>query len=78
MKTKVTHKYLGIVMQTGLAIPWIGDPHQDIVSVSIRGNIISWKSKKRIVVARSSAKAEYRSMAMVTCELMWVNKFLKS
>ncbi|XP_040868949.1 uncharacterized protein [Glycine max] len=45
--------------------------------VSIGGNAISWKSKKHTVVARSSAEAEYRSMAMATCELMWIKQLLQ-
>ena len=45
--------------------------------VFIGGNVIAWKSKKQTVVARSSAEAEYRSMAMVTCELMWIKQFLQ-
>ncbi|RZB60244.1 Retrovirus-related Pol polyprotein from transposon RE1 [Glycine soja] len=45
--------------------------------VFIGGNLISWKSKKQTVVARSSAQAEYWSMAMVTCELMWIKQFLQ-
>ena len=45
--------------------------------VFIGGNIISWKSKKQVVVARSSTEAEYRSMAMVTCELMWIKQLLQ-
>ena len=45
--------------------------------VFIRGNIVSWKSKKQTVIARSSADAECRSMTMVTYELMWIKQFLQ-
>ena len=40
---------------------------------SLGGNLITWRSKKQTVVARSSAKAEYRAMAHTSCELMWIN-----
>ncbi|CAO2813647.1 unnamed protein product [Amaranthus hypochondriacus] len=38
---------------------------------------ISWKSKKQVVVARSTAEAEYRAMALTTCEVIWVTQLLK-
>ncbi|GAA0156510.1 transmembrane signal receptor [Lithospermum erythrorhizon] len=38
---------------------------------------VSWKTKKQVTVARSSAEAEYRSMASVTCELKWLKGLLK-
>lgn len=39
--------------------------------------LLSWKSKKQNVVSRSSAEAEYRSMANVVSELVWIIALLK-
>ena len=46
--------------------------------VTIGGSPVSWKTKKQSTVSRSSAEAEYRAMATVTSELIWVKSFLAS
>ncbi|XP_071715227.1 uncharacterized mitochondrial protein AtMg00810-like [Rutidosis leptorrhynchoides] len=38
--------------------------------------LVNWKSKKQPTVSRSSAEAEYRAMAALTCELMWLVNLL--
>ncbi|KAM7507575.1 hypothetical protein LguiA_018028 [Lonicera macranthoides] len=42
----------------------------------VGGNLVSWRSKKQSVVARSSAEAEFRSMALGVCELLWLQTML--
>ena len=39
-------------------------------------NLATWKSKKQNVVARSSAKAEYRAMASTASDLTWIKQLL--
>ncbi|XP_015169405.1 uncharacterized mitochondrial protein AtMg00810-like [Solanum tuberosum] len=34
--------------------------------------VVSWKSKKQETIARSSAEAEFRSMASVVAEVTWL------
>ncbi|KAK2981314.1 hypothetical protein RJ640_007015 [Escallonia rubra] len=41
------------------------------------GNLVTWRSKKQSVVARSSAEAEYRAMAHGICEMMWLKRVLE-
>nr|GEW11527.1 hypothetical protein [Tanacetum cinerariifolium] len=44
--------------------------------VFVNGCLVSWKSKKQVTLSKSSAEAEYRSMAAATCEIMWIVKIM--
>ena len=39
--------------------------------------LVSWKTKKQATVSRSSAEAEYRSLASTVCELLWISYILR-
>ena len=43
----------------------------------VGGNLVTWRSKKQTVVARSSAEAEYRAMAHTASEMLWVQFLLQ-
>ncbi|KAJ9561968.1 hypothetical protein OSB04_007128 [Centaurea solstitialis] len=60
---------------------WSGD-RMDGKSTSgyftfVGGNLVTWRSKKQKVVARSSAEAEYRGMVHGVCELIWIKRILR-
>ena len=39
--------------------------------------MVTWRSKKKNAVAKLSAKAEFRAMALGVCELLWIKIILK-
>ena len=61
---------------------WAGSPSDRRLTsrycVLVGGNLVSWKSKKQNVVARSSAESEYQAMATTTCELIWIKQLVKN
>ncbi|XP_016178398.1 uncharacterized protein LOC107620791 [Arachis ipaensis] len=45
--------------------------------VYVGRNLVSWHSKKQGVVARSSTKAEYRALADLVAELIWIKGLIE-
>ena len=43
----------------------------------LSSSLISWRSKKQTYVARSSTEVEYRALADITSELLWLRWLLK-
>ncbi|GJR96370.1 ribonuclease H-like domain-containing protein, partial [Tanacetum coccineum] len=45
--------------------------------VFMNNSLVSWKSKKQNNISKSSIEAEYRDLAFVTSEVIWILKILK-
>ena len=43
----------------------------------VGGNLLTWRSKKQSVIARSSAEAEFKATALGICEVIWIKRLLE-
>ncbi|CAN1141771.1 Retrovirus-related Pol polyprotein from transposon TNT 1-94 [Linum perenne] len=71
----------GLQIEAYTDADWAGDVN-DRRSTSgyctfVGGNLVSWRSKKQTVVARSSAEAEFRAVAHGICEVIWITRLLE-
>jgi histone deacetylase 1/2 len=46
-------------------------------AVKMGSNLVSWSSKKQPTVSRSSTESEYKAIANVAAELIWIQSLLK-
>ncbi|KAA3484109.1 Retrovirus-related Pol polyprotein from transposon TNT 1-94 [Gossypium australe] len=73
----VAHTRPDIAYAVSLVICTEAKKVYELYCTFVGGNLVTWRSKKQIIVTRSSAEAKYRAMAQGVCELLWLQKVLE-
>ena len=47
------------------------------ICIFLGGNLIIWSAKKQALVSRSSIESEYRALALVATEIVWVQQLFQ-
>ena len=73
--------YSSLTLQAYSDADWAGDPIDRRSTIGycflLGDSLISWRSKKQKVVARSSTEAEYRAPTATIAELIWLRWLLQ-
>jgi hypothetical protein len=60
---------------------WVGNPDDRRSTTGyvfgIGSRVVSWRSKKKPTISLSSTKAEYKSLCVATCEVVWLRRLLQ-
>ncbi|RVW13599.1 Retrovirus-related Pol polyprotein from transposon RE1 [Vitis vinifera] len=71
--TPINHNLkLGKQSEISVVSQYMHSPYEE----HMEGNLVTWRSKKQIVVARSSAEIEFKTLAHGICKLLWLKILL--